>query len=301
MKNKHKSCKATTRSGRKCSRLGHCEKENMCTQHHNMSKEHSSLKHNSPKNIKSDELISKIYYTIDDGGRPFKVEIKNFGNPLVNEVSVYKQNSEDFTIYDNDPLVTYKAEKVFVGKDPQDKSLDGNSILVEIDSKKLKYLHIGATVFSFTAYSRIIDYVSIAENSAWPYAIDKMGNCYLMVEDAILIINEELKKILQDKSNPNPYHEYYYKYWYIRDIYIGNEERNLNYTSKDFDTFKKDITRYIPNGSNLEIYYMNKDGKKELLTKEKYKNFMDKKAKKNGFKPYLDKHIFCKSINDTNF
>jgi hypothetical protein len=290
MKTKHKSCKAITRLGKKCSRLAskECQKESVCTQHHKLSNQKESKE---PK--------VQVYYTLDDGGNPFKVEIKSFDKPLYNEVSIYKEitdSSEDgYYSYEKVPLATYKAEKVFIGKDLELKDLDGNSILLEIDSKKLSYVHIGATVFSFTAYAKIIDYVSPAENSAYPFAIDVAGNCYLMIEDAIITINEEVKKILQDKHNPNPY-KYYYHKGYIQSVYIGNKERYLKYTGADFDSFKKDITQYILSGNNLDIYFMNKDGEKELLTKEKYNSFLENFGIKYGFKPYINKKVIHKRL-----
>jgi len=290
MKTKHKSCKAKTRSGRKCSRLANkdCEKENMCSQHYKLS-------------IKKEPKI-QIYYTLDDGGHPFKVEIKSFDNPFYTEASIYKQipDSEEYYSYEKDPFATYKVKKVFVGKDLTYEELDGNSILLEIDSKELKYVYIGDTVFSFTAYAKIIDYVSPAENSAWPFAIDEIGNCYLMNEDVVMTINEELKKILQDKINPNPYHEYYYKIGDIGRIYIGNiAERYLSYTGADFDTFKKDIGWNIPNINDLDLYFTNKKyggGDKELLTKEKYDSLVKNFGIKNGFKPYLNKKLIQKRL-----
>ena len=293
----HKSCKAKTSLGRKCSRLvgKDCKKEGMCTQHHKMSKKVTK----SPVKSKVD-----TYYTLEDGGNPFKVEIKKIDKSSLYEVSVYKNklSEEDgYNSYEKSPLATYKVEKVFIGKDPETNSLDGNSILLELDSKKLKYVFIGATVYSFTAYSKIIDYVSPAENSAYPFAIDENGNCYLNGLDfgsVVLTINEEIKKLLQNKSNPYPY-EYYYQNNRILNVYIGNEEKYLEYTGEDFDTFKKYITQNIPNGTELDMYFMNKDGEKELLKKEKYKSFMEKIAEKKGFKPFLEKYILCKSFNDT--
>jgi hypothetical protein len=283
MKTKHKSCKSKTRSGRKCSRLASkdCEKEGVCMQHYKL-----SIK-------KSSEV--QIYYTLDDGGHPFKVEIEK-DNVYIYAQNLKESDNQEKNVYEEVPFVTYKAKKVFIGKDLEYKDLDGNSILLEIDSKQLNYVHIGATVFSFTAYGKIIDYVSPAENSAWPFAIDELGNCYLMVEDVILIINEELKKILQDKRNPNPYHNYFYPNNYIRKIYIGNEERYLEYTGKNFDTFKKDSTQYIPNGNNLELYFIKKDGEKEVLTKEKYNSLMEQAGIKKGFKPFLNKHVIHKRM-----
>ena len=77
--------------------------------------------------------------------------------------------------------------RVFIGKDPLGNvNLDGNSILVETDTRE--YTYIGHRVYSFSTDSDIVEYISEVGNSdvPYPYAIDSDGKYYLMLEDVIV-------------------------------------------------------------------------------------------------------------------
>jgi hypothetical protein len=314
MKTKHKSCKATTRSGRKCSRLGHCEKENMCTQHHNISKEHSSLKHSSLK--KSIKPKVYIYHILDNSGHPFEVKVSED-----NTVSIYenKDSEEDsYSSYKEEPFKTYKPEKIFIGKSILNKMTefsgardnpkwDGNSILLELNSKKLEYLYIGYEIYSFKAYTKIVEYVSPVGNSGvpYPYAIDELGNYYLMIEEIVLENNDKIKKAIQDKSNVkvrknpkglkiktpefpfDPYTYYYdntemHGFENYEGLKIGNQKYFFAFNIEDLDAKKKRF-------DNAEVILIKKDGSEEVMNKESYKGLMDRFAKSKGFKNFINK------------
>jgi hypothetical protein len=106
-------------------------------------------------------------------------------------------------------------EKIFIGKCPYNlknwncKGKDGSSILLKIN--KLNYICIGPDVFTFTAQSEIIDFVSLTPpNSDWPYpyAVDVDNNFYLMLHNVYGNKNKNKnKKILNDIYNPYRYYD----------------------------------------------------------------------------------------------
>jgi hypothetical protein len=296
MATKHKNCKAKTRSGRKCSRL--CKSEGLCTQHANLSLKQPKTVKSSPK--KAQKIY--IYYTLDNGGNPFKVEISDD-----NIVTVYIQDSEESDIqeknvYQQVPFKTYKPEKIFIGKSilnkatkfsgaRDDPKFDGNSILLEINSKKLEYIHIGAVIYSFKAYAKIKEYVSPVGNSSvpYPYAIDKNDNYYLVIEDVVLQHDDKIKNMI--KEGYDPYDHYYDNnvigngnFENINSLKIDNENYMFQYSLEDFDQKK---SRF----KNAEFYLIKKDGSEEVLTKEKYNTIMNRFANQKRFKPFLNKVI----------
>lgn len=103
-------------------------------------------------------------------------------------------------IYDyQSPVYSKTVSKIFIGNSPMnhmtkfsggnDETWDGNSILVRESSDSLKYVYIGATIFSFYAKHVITVYVSPLGNSSvpYPYAISQTYNeYYLMLEKVML-------------------------------------------------------------------------------------------------------------------
>lgn len=135
-----------------------------------------------------DQMISDItsgkssdtYFTHDNGGRPFKVEIFN-----ESEVFVYKIISERPNRYEEVPSYKYRVNTVFVGKckgcpGPE---FDGNSLLLEpeTEDQTLDYIFIGRNIFVFTAHARIVEFHSPIKSSDVndAYAIDVDGRYYL--------------------------------------------------------------------------------------------------------------------------
>lgn len=151
-------------------------------------------------NTGPDEYLgTRTYYTHDNGGRPYMVVV----------------TSDDVHVYDNltrNLLYVFdKPEKVFVGESPETRmtlfshgygpEFDGNSILVHI--KNCEYAYIGRMFHFFETDSPIIRYVSEVGNNdvPYPYAVDKKGSFYLMVEDIVL------NKL--DPSETDPYSAFY--------------------------------------------------------------------------------------------
>lgn len=158
--------------------------------------------------------FNKIYYTHDNGGRPFKVVINK------NNVKVYKYSytylhslSDKSDIYELTPYLICKPLQIFIGKSPLNEmtifsggygeKFDGNSILLKM---KDYYIYIGNTIKSFKPLYDIKEYVSHVGNSdvSYSYAIDINNNYYLMLNN-ILIKNNYI-----NDENKDDIYRYYY-------------------------------------------------------------------------------------------
>lgn len=111
-------------------------------------------------------------------------------------------NEDDF---EKEPVLDIECEKIFIGKDLQDRKDDGNTIVLHIKAKK--YIYIGDTIYSFESKYPIKEYFSPLGNGGYPYpyAVDSDKNYYLMVENVILV---NLKGD-EDIGNEDPYEIYY--------------------------------------------------------------------------------------------
>ncbi len=277
-------------------------------------------KYMSLKNIQLGDIKSDpVYYTHDNGGRPYKVQIEND-----NKVYVYKNNGydeeKDGNIYDTNPIATFDAKKVFVGKSPLNgmtefsgghgPEFDGNSILLELKSNE--YVHIGSEIFSFDTKSEIKEYVSPVGNSdvPYPFAVDTNNNYYLITFDVIVLDNKNLREIMKKSGDPNDYYMEYHlitpdrgripeqkpkiNYENIDKYYVGKEQYTLTY---DPLPDKKD--RVGKNG-NTKMYIVDKDKKKKLLTKDDYKILMKEFGKLASFEPLVKKKTYLdRDINGT--
>jgi hypothetical protein len=250
----------------------------------------------------------KTYHIHDNGGRPFKVEIEG------KTVRVYKQTDlpvQGGTVltYTDEPVLTFKnVEKVFIGKSPKrmmtkfsgghGPAFDGNSILLHIEG--LKYVYIGSEIFSFYALGKIVKYVSLVGNNdvPYPYAVDKEGRNYLMIEDVVL---ENAPK------NKDPYSYYYTKNFIVNyspdkrpsgfknitEFLIGNSKYTFSYNSrpeKDYDR----ISKWDDFGEGMKI--VTKDGKEEHLTRGGYVKLLKEFGKVQGFSPLRRVKILHKRL-----
>lgn len=111
----------------------------------------------------------KVYYTLDNGLRPYKVV------DAKNKVLVYKKNRDDYSF-----LKEFLYKKIFIGSGKKN-SQKGNSILVLLNNGK--YLFIGHTIYTFKTKDTIEKYFSIVGNSEVPYPI-ALGkeNVYFMLD-----------------------------------------------------------------------------------------------------------------------
>lgn len=223
-----------------------------------------------------------IYYTHDNGGRPFKVNIQK----RKNIVTVYQYNQQ---IYKYNPL------KIFIGKSELDEMteysggygprFDGNSILLQIGEDY--YIYIGESIKSFITISPIIEYKSPVGNNdvPYPYAVDKIGQVYLITENVIL------------KNNPiiqNPY-LYYNEHYHITPnlsripleqvpdfeeidtFYVGNRRYTMTYKQDS----EKEYRRLSDKIGMLSILY--KNGEKKILSCEDYVGIIERFGKLKEF------------------
>ena len=150
------------------------------------------------------------YYVIDNGGRPFKVDIDD------KNVTIYKEKIQNK--YYKKPLMIFEnVEKIFIGKSPLNamtkkcntysKKFDGNSILLNI--KDNIYVFIGWDIYQFKSLSKINTFVSPVGPSAvpYPYAIDNKKRYYLMLDD-IIINNKPKNKDIYDYYYDNENKKY---------------------------------------------------------------------------------------------
>lgn len=262
-----------------------------------ISKKASNKNYNIKKSIKktinkNNTNKTETYFTHDNGGRPFKVELHD------KTVKIYKHVITDTNDNHENPeyklVLTYKVKDYFVGLSPKNEmtlfsgghgsKFTGNSILLHIDNND--YIFVGERIFSFKSMSEIIKYVSPVGNSdvPYPYAIDRDGHVYLMIENVIL-------SKYDGKKDDDPY-DYYYvnhnmiNYKGIQDFFIGKKSYNLTYypyPAKDYDR----ITNFHDKPEKLSIKI---NGKIVLYTKEKYVKLMREFGVDKGFIPF-ETHI----------
>lgn len=225
-----------------------------------------------------------IYYTHDNGSRPFKVVFKE------NEVSIHKMTNYENNKYTYGELIkTYKPKKIFIGKSPKNKmtlfsggfgnKFNGNSILLQITHTN--YIYIGEEIFSFKTNSQIIKYISPVGNNdvPYPHAIDEDNYYYLLLE--------KVKLKIFDEYNDDPY-SYYYRannmtqhfnpknspspifYSGINKFYLGSKEYMMNWTPDAKNDYKR-LKKYYSN--NISVVYC--DGKKKTLTENDYVKIMN--------------------------
>jgi len=222
----------------------------------------------------------KYYFVHNNGGRPYKIGKKG------DTVYVYKQIENEGNEYDAPleytlaPVLIVIVKKMFVGKSPRNQQTEfskrygpqfnGNSILLKIN--ETNYIYVGHTIYSFKSKSPIIKYVSPVGNSdvPYPYAIDKNGEYYLLIEDVIL-------KNVPKAQKYNPYNYYYLHSLITADrgivpplqpvvpffkgidkFYIGKDRYTLRY--------KPDPSKGYDNNMSIVL----QDGKKKVITKKEY-------------------------------
>lgn len=130
------------------------------------------------------------YETIGNIGKYFEVHLdgkKITVSPIYWVNDVQKVNRKE--------KYEYHPQKIFIGGYGDEK---GNSFLLEMG--KNSYIHIGTQILSFSSKETIVDYISPVGNSSvvYPWAVDKKGRKYLIVEDVII-----------ENGGDDPYEWYY--------------------------------------------------------------------------------------------
>lgn len=239
----------------------------------------------------------KTYFTHSNGGRPFKIVIKN------KDIYVYKYTGfvNNNNIYSKKEILYLKnVKKIFIGKSKYmsntfDSYFDGNSILVNI--KNNEYVFIGNKIFKFNSFFEIVNYKSPVGNSdvPYPYGIDKNNNYYLMIED--VVINTKLK------INEDPY-DYYYNLKRniepkeinkkkIKGFYIGNNKYNFSYSSRPHNEYDR-IAKWDDFGKGMKFKL--EKNKEYKIDRKEYIKIMKKIGKDNNIKHFKGLKMIHKKI-----
>ena len=154
------------------------------------------------------KLPGKSYYTLDNGGRPFLVNI----NGMHVEVYTLNYNDNDYEkpFYKNfkpSPIHQVDAEEIFIGKAPSNtkfakitgaygRQFIGNSILLKLKGKNKYQLIYGDNIKNFYSKAPIKSYLSPIGNSdvAYPYAVDENQNYYVFAYDVMFHYPHKIKK-----------------------------------------------------------------------------------------------------------
>jgi hypothetical protein len=156
------------------------------------------------------------YITHSNGEQPFRITVGKITNTV--------------QVYDNEiilkrgeipvPLFTFNPIRVWIGKSPMNPmtissgdygpAFDGNTVLLKVcdqktsktdnskSSTKESYIFIanGHDILQFKALAEITEFISPIGNNdvPYPYAIDQLGNIYLLIEQVILL-NRTMSKI----------------------------------------------------------------------------------------------------------
>ena len=145
----------------------------------------------------------QVYYTHDNGARPFKVLVHPDAPTTMvrvyrcGDVPVRAYRCGDVPVTELDEEVgCYEAEEVYVGE-PLDATGwgKGNSILLRLPAEdgRSRYVHIGTRVMSFCLAEgdEFVSFVSAIGNSdvVYPYVLGKV-NLYLLGEDVYVPLSE---------------------------------------------------------------------------------------------------------------
>jgi len=251
--------------------------------------------------------MNQTYFTHDNGGRPFKVDIStecvNITKGIANEANDYEEEYLDQPTH-----VFNNLNHIFIGHSPyipmtefsggHGEDFIGNSILIGFMNEKVQtYIHIGCNIFSFTPYAEIVEYVSPVGNNdvPYPYAVDSLGNYYLMIEDVILLNTQTLKEdIIETGNNP-------YRYYYDRTLMTIDEGRIppeqpiipyfkdiKEFYMDDEDGYSKYTMRYAPKTrkrENTKLYIIKTTGEKIELKDVMYTEIMAEYGELMSFEP----------------
>jgi len=237
-----------------------------------------------------DVVEQTVYYTHDNGRRPYKVEI--VGGRVFVYSALEQDLDSDIVTYSPHAIIGIGAEKILIGKSPNNETgdVDGNSILLYIGGNT--HIYIGHEIYQFTSMNPIIDYMSPVGNNdtPYPYAICHNGDILLMSEK-VRLVNPRIPQ------NEDPY-TYYYSISYItgpdgepgrgniEKTYVGNSTFSMNYVvnpSEDYD-------KLVRNGGNEELggpisFKMKVPNTLFQVTKDQYIDIIEQFGRQNGITP----------------
>lgn len=247
------------------------------------------------------------YYTHDNGGRPFKVVIREISELGDKTVEVYKlwNKKEDIVFkgddeYHNFPCYNcYMPLRVMIGESPKNKMTEysggygpefsGNSILIHENND---YVWIGERIIRFRPEVRIEEFVSPVGNNDVPYswARDALGNTYLFVLDVILGPDCQWEKdpygyylkhsLITTDLGLVPPVKPLLKFRGVTGFRVGNED----YTLRHHSDAGADYDRLM--GWNEGKIIFKFGNVEKTMTRDEYIEFMDAFGQLKHFRPF---------------
>jgi hypothetical protein len=232
-----------------------------------------------------------IYRTHNNYDRPYKVAVTAWTVTAYARTTGRGWNDPDVT-YEEEPCFTATSDQILIGKSPQTRAtlfsgghgpkFDGNSILLRLDNS---YVFIGANIIQFTPRALITEFVSPVGNNdvPYPYAVDALGNFYLLIENVIV----ERYRTRGDRVGDEDPYDYYYRthllasvegaprpspnppFRAIRLFWVGDEKYMMPYEPYP----EKDYDRLVVNDGRLgDAMYLTMVGTrtKRRLSKRRY-------------------------------
>lgn len=133
------------------------------------------------RHLKSFPIFEKLESTLDNGGKPFVLDIEN------NYVRVYNQKH------------TFDPKRIFSGKG-KDK---GSSFLLDLGENK--YVFIGDKIYEFIPPEKIEDYYTPIGNSGVPYPVSITKNFVIFMLEQKIVEKGKFK----DLNKKNLYGQFY--------------------------------------------------------------------------------------------
>lgn len=132
------------------------------------------------------------YFTYHDGSKPYFVNISSDSNSVI--IYSYKFNKKTNQDEYNKLICYNHIEKIIIGKSgPGQKYLDGNTILLQLNSKK--FVFIGHMIYQFEITDKFVKYYSVVGNTV-PYPV-LLGdtNIYFMLDQKFIPLDKFPPKI----------------------------------------------------------------------------------------------------------
>jgi hypothetical protein len=271
--------------------------------------------------------VSGTYFIHNSGLGEFTVVIYNdivrVYRPIDFKVLEKKSESgaEFENIYETFPILTFEPQKnsIFIGKSPimemtvysgcYGSKYDGRSILIHMGDNI--YVHIGEEIYSFESLGQIVDFVSPVGNNVqiYPYAKDKNGNVYLLLENVVIKKTPQTEKEMKQYENPYVYYYDHNKiiddedhrggprkpkvknFQNIKKFLIGSEPHILTYNVNPEEHYE--MMRSWKN-QMYKMYIIDTSGKKTLLTTEMYIQLNESFGTQQSFEGIKNKIIHYK-------
>lgn len=144
-----------------------------------------------PSTDPTKKFIPNLYYTHDNGGRPFRVTVNRKNKKVKIEVSKYNEDKDEVTWnqkYNLDYI------NIFIGEndDEEQDLITGSSILIQI--KKDTYILVSDSIIEFKTKDQIKEFYSRAGGSDTfqPYAIsDKNFYFFFTLDDGVVAYDKK--------------------------------------------------------------------------------------------------------------